>query len=290
MKPLVLDLGDATIRPVEDHAHRAAALSNELHRDGHFYPSAIHQVTFPDPRDESKMEPVPKTSRPAHLFYLPPSHRLTLTAPVDSVPSTGDASFLVQLLAYLYGTRLQLDGFQFDGRVPVAHTTHHIWLGDRALATFVDTAYQGWRAEPADRRLRLTNILYMHSKAPSYDWTWEQYLIEYLVTDAIYDYCVRSLVATPVAHADRIFELCRRYGLHIPSNTVVEALVRMRNELFHEAQWQGERPGYRITIEAHDNSRMLRSLNQRLIAAALGGANAYATSSWEDWRNMCEFK
>jgi len=62
----------------------------------------------------------------------------------------------------------------------------------------------------------------------------------------------------------------------------VEALVTMRNTLFHEGLWEGERPGYKISAEAYNRGRDLRHLTQRLIAATLAGASEYTRSRWAD--------
>lgn len=290
VKQLEVSLPLVRISPRPDFTKTTDQFKHDLHRDGFFYPSPIHQVRFPDWPDETRTEPVPNTSRPAHLFILPSSHTLTLSDPLGETPARDDASFLVHLLAYVYGTRLQVEGWQFDGRIPVSHPTHHVWAGPAAVTRFIEYAYNEWRSQPAERRLRLTNILYMHSRAPSYDWPWERFLFEYLVTDAIYDYCRRTGLTVPVSHEERIRELCGRLGVWCPTEAPVNALVQMRNTLLHEALWEDERPGYAISAEHYYRVFELRALNQRLIAAIMGGASEYAAIEWTEWRQLLEFR
>jgi hypothetical protein len=268
-----------TISPLEDFEKTVAQFKEESNRDGFFYPSPQHTVTLPDWPDESRREPVPRTERPAHLFFMKSSHSLKIDNSAAADP-VDDASFLVQAIAYLYGTRLQLEGFQFDGRIPSEQSTHPVHVTATAAHRFLGRAYSEWKAQPADRRLKFTNVLYMHAKAPSYDWTWEQFLIEYLVNDALFDISQRTGLTSPVSHEDRIRELCARLGVWCPPTAPVTELVAMRNELFHEAMWEGERPGYRIKEQTYRLAGDLRALNQRLISALLSGRSIYTQNPW----------
>ncbi len=289
LTPIRLAAPGLEIAPLPDFESVAARFKSDTNKDGYFYPSSIETVTLPDWPDETRREPVPGTKRPAHLFFLPDSHQLTIVDPLSADPIRDDAAFIVHLLGYLYGTRLQVSGWQFDGRIPVLQSTHHVWVGRRSFERFVPRAYQEWRANSPERRLKLNNILYMHTKAPSYEWPWERFLIEYLVTDAIYDYAIAALIATPVRHEERIRELCGRLGIWCPANAPVAEIVAIRNSLFHQALWEGERPGYKITADTYYKVFELRALNQRLIAALLGGLTTYTTREWTEWRFMVEF-
>jgi hypothetical protein len=216
------------------------------------------------------------------------SHEIDIGQPTGTDPLAHDVSFVVQVLAYIYGTRLQPTGWQFDGRVPVTRKTHHVLVSRCALERVVGRAVDEWRAQSSDLRLRLTNILYMHAKAPSYDWLWEQFTMQYLVTDAIYDYQFRAGTVVATAHEGRIRELCDRVGVWCPEDAPIKALVDMRNALFHEALWEEERPGYRISVDAYDRVREFRALNNKLIAATLAGMSDYTRTPWTQWREMGE--
>jgi hypothetical protein len=278
------------IVPKDDYVVNLAQFTGDLHTDGFFYPSSTHTVAFPNWPDMTRQERVPNTGRPAQLFTLPASHTLSIKGPIGDEPARDDASFIVQVLAYLFGTRLQVAGWQFDGRIPVRHSTHHTWIGQAALERFVPQAYEEWRSQNANGRLRLTNILYMHCKASSYEWPWERFFVEYLVTDALFDYCYRTTLTTRVTHGERLKEMCGRLGVWCPAEAPIEALVDMRNSLFHEALWDGERPGYRTGEDSYYKVFELRTLNQRLIAALLGGATPYTGIPWTAWRERTLFE
>lgn len=276
-----LDVDGICVRPDADYDATVDAIRSQTNPDGYFYPPMSETFRYPNWPDEDGREPVPQTKRPAHLFYMPMTHVLELSGPSVTTEPAEETSFIVQVFAYLFGTRLQLEGWQIDSRVPVTRLTHPVWVSLGALHRFVPRAVDEWRAQPADRRRRLTNVLYLHAKAPSYEWTWEQFLMEYVVLDGLYDYSFRAGLVVGVTHEDRIRELCGRLGVWCPREAPVAELVSMRNTLFHEGLWEGERPGYRISAAAYHRAGDLRHLNQRLIAAMLGGANEYTRSSWE---------
>jgi hypothetical protein len=192
-------------------------------------------------------------------------------------------------MAYLYGTRLQLTGWHFDSRIPVDPPNHHVWRGLNAVARFLSRALDEWGHMTSANRLRITNMLYLHAKAPSYDWVWEWFLMEYVVTDALYDICQRTHLTTRSNHENRIRELCSRLGVWCAPEAPVQSLVEVRSELFHEGLWLSASPGYRNDQAAFDRAHELRALNQRLIAALLGGRTEYTVEPWTQWRQMVEF-
>ena len=73
-----------------------------------------------------------------------------------------------------------------------------------------------------------------------------------------------------------------------PDTAPVQPIVDIRNSLFHEALWEEERPGYRISTEAYYRVREFRALNNKLIAAILAGASDYTRAPWTQWREMGE--
>ena len=286
--PIAFTIPSVRLEPLAELESLREAVTRATNTDGHFYPPTVTTHRYPDRRDESVSVPVPNTTRPAQLFGLPSSHRLEIDAPVSATPISGDASFIAQLLAYLYGTRLQPEGWQFDSRVPVTRLNHSAYVGQQALERIVNAGYERYRTATPEARLRLTNILYLHAKAPCYEWDWEEFLVQFLVTDAMYRYCALDNVAVAVTHADRIKELCGRLGVWCDDETAVSEFVEMRNSLFHEALWEGERPGYSTSAKVHYRVQEFRELNHQLIAALLGGASTYTRHNWTDWRQVRE--
>ena len=203
----------------------------------------------------------------------------------------GDTSFLVHLFTYLWGYRLQIDGWAVDGRVSVKSSNHHVHVLQPAAESFVEKAYTKWRQHAPELQNLLITLLYIHGKAPSYEEMWEQFLMEYIVTDAIWSYCSQlKIVSGNPRHGDRIEKLSVALQVWYDSAAPVKEIVRIRNELFHQGLWVGGRPGYHVSENEWDRAHELRALNQRLIAGVFGGAPAYCASAWTDWRQQYFFQ
>jgi hypothetical protein len=81
-------------------------------------------------------------------------------------------------------------------------------------------------------RKRFTNILFMLTRAPSYEWDWEHFVIEYTVLDACYKTAEDlALVAVKGGHADRADRLCTAFGLQ-KNPALVKEIVKLRNDFF----------------------------------------------------------
>ena len=283
--PLTVQNEFFEISPRADFEEVKTIFEQRINRDGYFYPGQVSQYSSSLLHPDSEPQLVEGTTRPAHLFQLRPSHQLMVHSPVAGVGSTEDAAFLVHLTAYLYGTRLQIEDWQFDGRIPKAFSKHHILVSVKKAGEFISSAYSHWRSLEAENRKRLTNIVFMHTRAPSYDWHWEQFLQEYIVPDALYEYARRVGIAGRVGHKNRIPELCRAFGAVCEPTDPVDEIVRMRNELFHAALWDDVSPGHSARAESYYRVFELRSLNQRLIAAAVrGNVPEYVAHPWTQWR------
>jgi hypothetical protein len=63
---------------------------------------------------------IPNSDKPAPLFSMPASHSLVIVNPlVKDNLRNGDVGFLVHLLAFFFGTRLQFSDWRFDGKIPI---------------------------------------------------------------------------------------------------------------------------------------------------------------------------
>ena len=94
--------------------------------DGFIYPPMEHRVKY-DKINGKKGNKIPNTERPSLLHRLPASHVLTLDvdeAQRDALRKA-DSGFIVHLLSYIFGTRLQFHDWWFDNRVPI-EPTHNI--------------------------------------------------------------------------------------------------------------------------------------------------------------------
>lgn len=97
-----------------------------------------------DPRTQEPLEEIPKTERPAHLRPVLASHELRLSDLVIAEDlRKGPGAFIIYLLAYLFGTRLQFHDWLFDGRIPI-RSTHNIHFTKATAENFLSHCYRAW--------------------------------------------------------------------------------------------------------------------------------------------------
>jgi hypothetical protein len=265
------------IREITKIRKRVEKLTNP---DGFLYAPRSYRVTL-DPTNQKKSRKVPGSERPALLHPVPPSHQLKLSAPGNQEElRKGAGSFLMHLLAYLFGVRLQFHDWWFDSRVPIKlFQTHNTHVRQETLENFLSHAYKTWRNwGPIAQRLT-TNLLFMHSRTPSYEWDWERFAMEYMVLDGCWRLAELINGIKAKYHSERIEALCRKFGIAYEENRV-KRLVTLRNELFHETLWDSSQPCTAVAMDTFMKTHDLRQFNQRLIPALLGYNNRYVHTIW----------
>ena len=264
----VIEFEGGTISPVSNYDEVLALVEQYTHEDGFLYPPLGWRV------NESGEE-VPKTRRPVHLHPVTASHELSLhfSGTTEDLRK-GPGGIVIHLLAYLFGVRLQFEGGWLDGRVPIC-STHNIHVTKAVAEDFLSCCYQIWQKWPQRNQKLISNLLFMHSRAPSYEWDWERFMIEYMVFDG----CWKLSGLDDKSHADRIKTLCKELRIPVDVN-LIDSIVKLRNNLFHETFWDGSQPCTGVSSEAFLQAYNLRRLNQRLIPALLGYNNSYVRTSW----------
>jgi hypothetical protein len=261
-----------TIEPVPGYSSVKKWIDVCAHEDGFLYPPVVESRTKND-------KTVSKSQRAAHLHRVPPTHELRLTRLSGADHQRAHASFVIQLMGYLYGTWLQFDDWWFDARVPLGGM-HNIHFAKKTAEHFLSHAYVRWQEWSGEVRHRFTNILFMLNRAPSYDWDWEHFLIEYMVLDACHKTAEDlKMVPNRGKHGDRIERLCKTYNLMQDAN-LIKDIVRLRNDLFHETLWDHGQPGTASSPNSFFSPLHLRRLNQRLVLGLLGYENDYMRSCW----------
>lgn len=266
------------IEPLADYNERLKYVNKETHRDGFMYPPTTRQWKA-HPETLKLIKRIPRTKRPAHLYQVIPSHQITLESEceIDEL-RRGSTGFLIHLLGYLYGVRLQFHDWWFDGRIPIERQ-HNITVTEALSHDFISRCYITWNNWNNDQQKLITNILLMHNRAISYEWDWERFIIEYMVFDGCFKlYCMTKSINDKMAHGDRINYLCNEFG--IPTNSdLVKDLVQLRNQLLHETLWDNSQPGTASGKGLYEVYN-LRRLNQRIIPALLNYRNDYVNSGW----------
>ena len=277
--PFRADCGEYVIDSLSDIAEKVAAVESCANPDGYYYPPQQMSCSI-DPVTE-EMIPKPRTTRPALLHRLPTTHTIRHRDgnPLPKMFRDQDGALIIHLLALLYRTRCQFSTWWFDGRVRVKRD-RVAWFEDidGTVSAVLARVLREWKTWPADRRHAYTNALLMHSRAATYELEWERFLFEYLTLDATWAAARIHRGRRDSPHAERIGILCGRFGLYkLPSQ--VDELVRLRNDLFHEALWDMSRSSAATAYVLLDN------LNARLLLA-VGGVRGQFAAVWASLSNV----
>lgn len=264
----------------ENQTELDAYVKEYAHFDGFIYPPMQYTATV-DPSNPSKQTKKPNSDRPAHLFRMPASHYIEMNSNSGDLPGArrGHTGFIINLLGYLYGTRLQFCDWWVDGRVPYK-SQHNIFLPQKTAEKFLSGAVNTYITWDDQKSKHFTTILFMHTRVSSYEWDWERFLFEYVVLDALWKIIKeQNKITKHVKHEDRIKAICDIYGI-LYKEDIIKQIVRLRNDLFHESLWDKGQPGSGGGSNAFYSSMHLTSLNQRIIPAVLGYKSSYIKSDW----------
>ena len=273
----VMKFNGGMISPIQEFDEVVAWVDKYTNLDGFLYPPIERRVKG-DFDSEKSYKEIPNSERPALLHRIPASHELHLYVVKDSKDVRKSyGSFIIHLLAYLFGVRLQFHDWWFDGRVPTK-STHNVHFNEKTVENFLSHCFMMWDSWPLEKQKLMTNVLYMHSRSPSYEWDWEQFMIEYIVLDGCWN-LAKLKHKFKVKHKDRMHILCQQFG--IPENKIlIDNIVNLRNDLFHETLWDKSQPCTGTDGPGFASSFHLRRFNQRLIPAVLGYNTDYIKTGW----------
>ncbi len=278
--PLEGGFSGVEITPLSDHKDRLAWLNRHSNQDGFFYPPQVSTYEI-DLVTRKRRKKVEKTTRPASVYHLPASHQIFINAPVSPVDNSfGDEALIIHLLAYVYGTRLQLVKWRFDGRVPIK-PVHSISITEQTCLDFLKHTYAWWQKLTGDQRIRFVNILYVHTRARSLEWEWDAFIHQYLTFDALFRLHTEIRPSkSKISHRERLTVMCREYGIR-NNPGLLDKIYLARNELFHEAMWTGSAIGFdSADKDAFYLPYHLARLNARIISSMVGYTNEYVGSAW----------
>ena len=278
-RSLVLSFG--SVEPLPELPGVVKWIEKYANIDGYFYADGIHTRRSHDGGKTFKR--VPKSTRPALLHRLPATHKLELpTHPDDREAARyGIAGFVMHMAAFLYGRRCHFYDWWLDGRMSLKSTCdyHEPRLED-AIHCF-ETGAATWSSWPTRQKTVALNALFLKTRTHSRELEWERFQAEYQVFDALYA-IGRDLGMVPrVPHAERIPAMCDQFGIPWDQSRV-DTIVRLRNDLLHEALWDGRMPGEARGNEAFYSSFWLDHLTRRLALRLLGVRGTYPQSAW--WR------
>ncbi|MDD5643054.1 MAG: hypothetical protein PHX53_15500 [Syntrophales bacterium] len=281
---LTLEFDGGIISPVEHFNEYADYVEKYTNQDGFCYPPLEHTVRV-NPATEEAIEEVPKTERPALLHRLPPPHEIRLFEPLESITKLrkGPGSLVIHLLAYLYGTRLQFYDWWFDGRIPITENakTHNIAIRETTTRHFLSHSFKTWQNWDDKCKKLFINIIYTHSRVPSYEWPFERFIIEYMVFDGCYSLAKKIFNVNASTHKGRFKALCERFEIPFEERKeTVDEIYKLRHQLFHYTLWDNSMPCSGGSESAFMAPYHLRRFNQRLIPALLEYKTPYIRTGW----------
>ncbi|MEM4406590.1 MAG: hypothetical protein QXS68_06045 [Candidatus Methanomethylicaceae archaeon] len=267
------------ILPVPEYDKVASWVDKYTNEDGFLYPPTERRMQL-DLKTQKPVKVIPKTKRPALLHRVPASHELLLSASGTTEEiQKGPGAFIIHLLAYLFQIRLQFQSWWFDRRVPI-RCPRNFDFNEGTAEDFLSHCYKTWQGWNEREQRLITNVLYMHSRVPSYEWDWERFTIEYMVLDACWKLALRLFgVNKKTPHKDRIKVLCNTFQIPYDENLVTR-IVELRNTLFHETLWDGSQPCTTVSDDAFQQPGNLRRINQRIIPALFGYKTSFIRNGW----------
>lgn len=271
--PYAIEFDGGRIVP-SDSFQKGLEYINEFgNRDGYFYPRPIKQYT--QTLESDQFECVPNSERPASVFRLPESHTLYIDNPkIGGNVRYEAAGLLIHLLGFLFETRLQFSDWRFDGKVPIK-CKKYFSFSDDIPSSFLSLVYQKWKTLTPKLRIFYINILYMHGKAKSCEWHWDEFLYQYMVFDAIYNFAIEGKKIKGVTHEGRFKYLCDKFAIHYENEDQLKEIYTLRNNLFHEGLWDEGMPGLsqKNRTKSYRNLKQLDRLNSKLIVEISGYKN-----------------
>lgn len=276
-KNVHLRFHDFEISPVKDFDRLLEWFESSTHYQDHFY-YPPNSYTEHQNIQSGEIERVPQSERLAMLHPLPSSHEIINLGNGGQANSKNEiVCFVVNAIAYLLGIRLQFHDWWVDMRVP-GRSQNHVYVTQHAAEEFMNAAVDKWKSLDAYHQKLLNNLMFMHSRNPSYYWDWERFMMEY----ATFDGCWKFDGAKDCPHKDRLKYLLGKHGIKTFEKEL-DFLVALRNDLFHETLWDKGQPCTAGSQESFYSYYHLHRINHRLIASLVGYHTEYIRS---DWRNI----
>jgi len=275
------DLPGAKIATLPEFSEIVEGVGTYTHPDGHVYPPLIHERRMkPGWKRDRK---VPQSDRPALMHRMPATHSVAIDQDLSQETARyGLAGFLAHFLGFLFGFRCQFYDWSMDGRVNVKSSVDHTLPTPRQAALVSKSAMDAWNRFAPRQQAVAINCLFLHSRTLTYELEWERFQAEYQVFDAVFALARDTGTIAGVGavrHRERIKEICKQLTIPFhPTNT--DIIIRLRNELIHEALWDGRMPGEARSMESAYASYWLHSLSRRALFRCLKATGDYARSAW----------
>lgn len=285
-RPIRFDFG--VVEPLYERAKVEEIASQSFNSDGFIYPPIMARYRAWPTEPVGPEDKIPGSEHPASAFRIIATHKLTWSGPpFDKARHL--PSIAIQLLGNWHGVTLQFGD----------------WWSFRRLRWKVDKEFYGSGLDQqeafaiamrnaaklsTDNTKRLVSLLSLLNAVPAHQLDWEAFAWAYTCVDAAWKIltdqgalvtCTRGRVP----HAERIRVLCRAFGIPFDEPTI-ERAVGLRNDLLHEARWDGAPLGEQSSTEAFLASYELQRLATRLVLFILDVDCEFRTTPWNHARNF----
>ena len=283
-EPALISFPCGKIEPLPAYHQLREDLEQSANRDGFLYPPTItvrravcdlSALPHPEP---AQWEVVPQTERPSPVQDIPASHKLSVRGAIAKSGRNGIGGFVVQLMGFMYGVRAQFHDWRLDGRISIRNRGDFHTYGYTANR-FFEAALTTWSGWPPALQTRITNILYVLGKASCEEYEWLRFALGYMAFDACYTIARDVHHVSARNHRDRLAKMAGCFTIQQDSEQF-SRWVHMRNNLFHEALWNTEVPGYSTFSPDSENVMYFGSFTHRIIVALLGFPGKYVESNW----------
>jgi hypothetical protein len=267
-----LDFTGGLAAAKSDFAKVRQEVSNRTHSDGYIYPPCQRTK-----KPGSKRWP--NAERQELLHRLPATHYLELydTLCDQEEARYSVAGFVMHFLGFLYGHRCHFHDWWVDGRVLVKGDTDYSLPRPEKAQEILNHALQTWRNFRQRQRQVAINILALHTRTPFYEMEWERFTSEYQLIDAV---CWLS------GDRDKAMRrLCQRFKIPVDTQKI-KSLVRLRNDLLHQALWDNRMPGEARSEFSFYASYWLHKLTRRAMLGVLGLQGQYIRTPWWSLSNF----
>jgi hypothetical protein len=130
-----IEFDGGKILPIDEYDEYLDHVNKYVYEDGCIYePMTVKEIK-------------PNAEKPALMYSLPASHKIILHEKgTQKEIRMRNAGFIIHLLSYIFGTRLQFYGWWFDGKIPISKLTHHIYFDHLTLEDFILACYSNWKS------------------------------------------------------------------------------------------------------------------------------------------------
>lgn len=253
-------------------------INEYLNKDGFIYAPLINEVEINLSGEKKRV--IPNTEKPALLHKIPFSHSINVNKPIYKHNlRKWDYGFLINVLAFVLGTRVQFYNWWFDGRIQIENK-EGISISPSSLPEFLSTVYETWKSWEEINKERIMNLLVMHNRIPQYEWDFERFLFNYIVFDGAFGIAEKVYKCKATNHKKRFYSIIEKFDMY-PNQEYINDIYNLRNDLFHDAIWDGGLPNT-VTdkYKGWQKEIALRKLNIRIIIALLNYKTKFISTPW----------